>query len=1074
MTFDYGRLADPAFFGEFRLPACSDHRWFAADDRAESRFITSLAGVWKFHYAKNVAGVIPGFESPGFDCDSWDDIPVPAHLQLQGYDRPQYVNVQYPWDGYEAVAPGEVPTRYNPVASYVTFFGLDDPLAPGERLTIRFHGAESALIVWVNGTYVGYGADSFTPSEFDITDQVVAGENKLAVQVVKWSAGSWLEDQDFYRFSGIFRDVELRRKPACHAEDVAVSWVVCPSPAGAFHGTAVAGGPESAVVTVTVRLTAAGTVEATIAGVGRTTGESVDKAATLTLTIPRPRLWSDEDPYLYDLGLDIRDGSGTLTERIPLKVGIRLFEIADGLLKINGQRVVFKGVNRHEFGLAGRVMTREQTAADLQAMKAAGINAVRTSHYPNNTFFYELCDEYGLYVIDEMNLETHGIWDQVTRDHLPDSAALPGDRAEWLPALLDRAASLLQRDKNHACVVMWSCGNESYGGKDILAVSNFLRAARPGIVARPVHYEGVHWDPRYPETSDVYSRMYPPASEIAEFLAGHRDKPYILCEYAHAMGNSFGAVDKYVELAYREPLFQGGFIWDFADQAVAVADRFGRPFYAYGGDCGDAPSDYEFCGNGIFFADHSPSPKIQEVRYLYQGFATVIGDDSFTVTNRHLFTSTSAYACVVARRREGVTLAESVVPTDVPPGESRTYPLPDWAAVTGEHTIDVSYRLRGATPWAPAGYEVGWEQRVIPATDAHDTPACRRGTNGPPPELIRGIHNFGVRGRHFTALFSRVHGGLVSYRFGLTPDGGRELLTTMPTPNFWHAPTSNERGWDMPHRDGQWLLASRYARPDPPTATAVDGVAEIVCRYTLPTTPASDCLVTYRVDGTGRVEVEATLRPGADLPDPPEFGLQFVTPAALSRLRWYGEGPAECYIDRRGGARLGVYEGAVADGLTPYLRPQESGSHTGVRWATVTDARGWGLRFDCPTAGPAGTAWAGVGMEFSALPWTPSEIENAAHLGELPPILHTVIRPALARRGVGGDNSWGAMTHPEYRLPPGDLTFRFAFTGVMQTGQRSGFSPTVGSAGRPDHQRHRDPLSLRAVGTYPTTGCPPV
>ena len=1001
MTFDRGRIVDPAYFAENRMAAHSDHRWFAGTAEAAhgaSSFEQCLNGTWKFHYAKNPALTVAGFEAADFDVADWDDIRVPGHIQLQGYDRPQYANVQYPWDGYEDINPGQAPSRYNPVGSYATWFTLDHPLADGERLSVSFKGAESAVAVWVNGTYIGYAGDAFTPSEFDITDALVDGENKLAAQVFKWTGAAWAEDQDFYRFSGLFRDVVLYRRPSVHVQDLKVA-------------TEVSEDLASAVVRLRVALEGAGTVRARLAGVGALTA---DADGVLAVTVEAPRLWSAEDPHLYDLTIEVHDEAGRLTEVVPQKVGIRRFGIEDGLLKINGKRVVFTGVNRHEFGLQGRVMTREQTEADLQFMKSVNINAVRTSHYPNNSFLYELCDIYGLYVIDEMNLESHGMWDAVNQGRITIEQALPGDRPEWRDILFDRASSMLERDKNHPSIVMWSCGNESFGGTVLRDLADHFRS----LDDRVVHYEGVHWDPRYPETTDVVSQMYTAADVIEEYLRTHRDKPFILCEYAHAMGNSFGAVDKYVDLAWREPLYQGGFIWDFADQAILLTDRHGRQYFGYGGDCGEAPHDGDFSGNGILFADHTPKPFVQEVRKLYQPLAINIGRDSFEVVNRHLFTGTAAYDCVVTVRREGRVLAEESVATDVAPGATGECPLtvavPD---VAGEYTVDVSFRLPRATAWAPAGHEVAWEQAVF--TVAGSQAASRRSSA---PVLIAGIHNFGVRGRHFTALFSKLYGGLASYRYGLSPDGGRELLSAIPKPNFWHAPTSNERGWNMPFRDGQWQLASRYADASDagPSARVVGDAVEVKYTYELPTTPAGECDVVYLVDGHGRIEVTMTVRPGNKLPDMPEFGLLVTTDAALGNLTWYGEGPDECYVDRRNGARLGVYSGKVSEQLPAYIRPQESGSHTGVRWATVTDAQGAGLRFEAVDEP----------MEFSALPWTPFEIENAAHPVDLPPIQHTVLRPALMRRGVGGDQSWGAMTHPEYRLPQGELTFRFAFQGI--------------------------------------------
>ncbi|MCB0911482.1 MAG: DUF4981 domain-containing protein, partial [Propionibacteriaceae bacterium] len=771
MSFDVRRIADPTFFAEHRLPAHSDHRWFA--DAAEasagtSSFEQCLSGTWKFHHAENPDGTVPGFEAPGFDHSGWAEVEVPGHIQLQGYGVPQYTNVQYPWDGHEPVVPGEVPQRFNPVASYVTRF-TPDPLGPGERLSVSFHGAESAVAVWLNGTYLGYGADSFTPSEFDLTEALTDGENLLAAQVFRFTSGSWIEDQDFYRFSGLFRDVMLYRRPAVHAEDVEVTSEVADDLAGA-------------VVSVRVALTGRGSVRARLDGVGDLAGDDV-----LSVRIGSPRLWSAEDPFLYELVVEVLDEAGAVTEVVPLRVGVRRFGIEDGVLKLNGRRIVFNGVNRHEFGLNGRVMTRAQTEADIRLMKAANINAVRTSHYPNNSFLYELCDAYGLYVIDEMNLESHGLWDRIRRDEAGVEEAVPGDKPEWRDVLLDRAANLVERDKNHACVVMWSCGNESFGGTNILAVADWFRARD----SRPVHYEGVSWDPRHPETTDVVSQMYTPAAEVEAYLATHRDKPFILCEYAHSMGNSFGAVDRYVDLAHREPLFQGGFIWDFADQAVPLSDRYGRDYFGYGGDCGERPHDGDFSANGILYADHTPKPILAEVAYLYQPFRIGITAGAVEVENRFLVTGSAGYDAVVTLASEGEVLAEAGLATDVPPGEVRTYPLPVTVPdAPGEYAVDVAFRLREATPWAAAGHLVASEQAVFGGS----RPA--RPAVAAAPELVNGIHNVGVHGPDFEVLFSRLYGGPVSYRHG-----GRELLQGVPVPNFWHAPTSNERGWGAPFED---------------------------------------------------------------------------------------------------------------------------------------------------------------------------------------------------------------------------------------------------------------------------------
>ncbi|WP_182049858.1 glycoside hydrolase family 2 TIM barrel-domain containing protein [Changpingibacter yushuensis] len=1005
MTFDFSRVSDPLYFSENRREAHSDHRWFASYEEAclgTSSFEQCLNGTWKFRYVRNPSEVSEGWQKSDADCSTWDDIRVPAHIQMEGYDLPQYANVQYPWDGHESIEPGQIPTKFNPVGLYVRDVVLDNPVGANERLSIAFKGAESAVALWINGTYVGYGADSFTPSEFDITEFVHQGKNRVAAQVIKWTSGSWIEDQDFYRFSGLFRDVVLYRRPAVHAEHVIVRTELTPD-------------MDRATISIDTSLVGDGYVRARVVAVGECEGEPA------TVSLSAPRLWSAEDPYLYEAELEVYDSEGILTEFVPLKVGVRRFGIEDGVLKINGQRIVFKGVNRHEFGLQGRVMSRERTEEDVKLLKAAGLNAIRTSHYPNNTFLYELCDEYGLYVIDEMNLESHGLWDRIRYQNAGVETAVPGDRPEWLPVLLDRAASMLRRDRNHPSIVMWSCGNESFGGADILAVSDYFRAEDN----RPVHYEGVDWDPRYPQTTDVKSRMYTPAAEVEEYLTTHRDKPFILCEYAHAMGNSFGAVHKYIDLAYREPLFQGGFIWDFADQAIALTDRYGEHYFGYGGDCGEAPHDAEFCGNGILFADHTPTPRMQEVAHVYRALVTTIERETISIENRFLFTPSNAYTCVVTLRREGRTIKEYGLATAVPPGQTGTYPNPVRVPDTpGEYTVDVEFRLAEPTAWAAAGHRIAGDQAVF-TNPANAAVAAARGSA---PTVVNAIHNIGVHGEHFSALFSKLHGGLVSYRYGQTQRGGRELLRSMPLPNFWHAPTSNERGWKGPSRDAQWLGASRYCVPlaslENPTLEVNDDVVVVTFTYVLPTTPQSTSTVSYAVDGQGRIEVTTRIAPGAGLPDMPEFSLMMAVDADLHNLRYYGEGPEECYVDRREGARLDVFERDVATMLTPYLRPQEAGNRTGVRWAEITDERGHGIRLDC--AGTAG------GMELSALPWTPFEVENALHPNELPRTHRTILRPAYMRRGVGGDDTWGAMTLPEYRLPADkELSFTFAFQGIL-------------------------------------------
>ncbi len=1042
--FDYDKIRDPEFFKEGALPAHSDHEAYPseADLRAgENPARCSLDGLWKFSYARNLDERVAGFEDLSCDCHGWADIHVPAHIQLEGYDVPGYVNTQYPWDGHEQIAPGEVPTRLNPTASYVKYFRVPENMR-GRPLYVSFQGVESTFALWLNGHYVGYSEDSFTPSEFELTGHLREGENKLAVQVFKWSSGSWAEDQDFFRFSGIFRSVYLYVVPEVHVWDVGVRTPLADDfCSGAVEVDVHASGRggvsaelrrlplyEPAGGThVGANVVASGTFELGEAEGGSDWDGLADATGAISLPVDAPALWSAEEPNLYELLLTVRDEAGAVLEVVAQAVGFRRFQIdADHVMRLNGKRIVFKGVNRHEFGSrAGRVPQPDEVLLDVMTMKRNNINAIRTSHYPNDSRLYGLCDRYGLYLMDENNMETHGTWEAYGRGERADFGGIvPCDDVRWQPAMLDRVTSVCRRDRNHPSVLIWSCGNESFGGSVIYEMSQRFRQLDP---TRPVHYEGIFHDRRHPRTSDVESQMYTSATGIREFLATHRDKPFICCEYAHAMGNSCGALHKYTELAYEDPLYQGGFIWDYVDQALGVRDRRGFALQATGGDFGDRPTDYNFCGNGLVYSDdRSPSPKMQEVKFDYQGIEVQVGETDVIVRNRNLFVRTSAYDCVVTLEREGVAVLEAPLATDVAPDAEERYELPfGRAEQPGEYAVTVSFRLREDAPWAPRGYELAFGQetyRVAAAgrpagvrADVTSAPAC-------PLEVVRGVDNVGVRGDGFEALFSLTQGALVSYRCG-----GVELLERPPMPNFWRAPTDNDRGNLLPARRGQWKLASLYATTkDPstgvtrfPQVVAGEDDVTVTYEYCLPTSPVTSCQVAYRVMADGTVEVTLSHAPVAELGDMPEFGMLFTLDADYDELTWYGLGPEETYADRCRGGKLGIYRNRVEDNMARYLLPQECGNKVGVRWATVCDTHGHGLRFE------------GDCLSFSALPWTPHELESAQHACDLPPVRHTVVRVALAQMGVGGDDSWGARVHPEYLLDVSrPLSLTFCFRGV--------------------------------------------
>jgi beta-galactosidase len=1026
MSFEIKKIHDPKFFKENYMSAHSDHISYADEKEAEekkSSFRLPLDGIWKFHYAKNYAQAVTGFEAEDFDCKCWDDIRVPAHIQMEGYDIPQYVNIQYPWDGREDVWRDTVPSEFNPVASYVKYFTLPEGFMKN-GLYISFQGVESGFALWLNGQYVGYSEDSFTPSEFDLTPYVKEGENKLAVQVFKWTSSSWCEDQDFYRFSGIFRSVYLYTMPKVHVYDLKVQPVL--------DETLI-----NADLLVTMQMRGIGRARFTLTG-SKDYSVLEEKEQQLIFfeelpvsegevhfekQVNKPELWSAEIPNLYTLTIECFDTDGERSEVICQKIGFRRFEMKDSIMTLNGKRIVFKGVNRHEFSsISGRAVTKEEVLKDIVTMKQNNINAIRTCHYPDASIIYDLCDEYGLYMIAENNLESHGSWDAAMHGSVPKDTIVPGDNMDWEPMMLDRVNSCYQRDKNHPAVLIWSVGNESYGGKVIFDMSEKFRALDP---YRLVHYEGIFHDRRYEATSDMESQMYTSVENVKKFLAEHKEKPFIMCEYTHAMGNSCGAMHKYTDLSDTEPRYQGGFIWDYIDQSILKKDRYGKEFQAYGGDFLERPTDYNFSGNGICYGgDRDPSPKMQEVKFNYQNISVLFEKDGkFTVVNKNLFAGTDQFRCVAVLQKNGVVIKKQEIKTAVPPLSSSDYEIP-FAVLRAdgqdqkkeepdvEYALTVSFLLKEDRSWADAGHEVAFGQKIYKKSTVFHA-------SQKPIRVVHGKVNIGVKGEDFDCLFSMLNGGLVSYRYA-----GKEMIEKIPMPNFWRAPVDNDNGSMAPARYAQWKIASMYISHRnggmfdnvPTKVEEKDNTVKITYTYFMPTTPSSKCEVSYTVFGDGTIETKLMYDPVEGLPDMPEFGMMFQFDADYDNLTWYGMGPDETYADRRHGAKLGIYSNKVADNMAKYLVPQECGNKVGVRYARLVDAKGRGILFE------------GDELSFSALPYTPHELENAAHVYELPQVHHTIVRVAMAQMGVGGDDSWGSWVHPEYHIDatkPLEFTFRF-------------------------------------------------
>lgn len=1025
-NFDSNIIKNPEIFEQNRLAAHSDHVCYKNElekIKGKSSLRYDMNGLWKFAYAKNQSLAPCGFEAADYDCKGWDEIRVPAHIQMEGYDVPIYTNTTYPWEADEFIKPGEVPEIFNPVASYVKYFTIPENMK-NKRVCISFQGVESGFALWLNGHYVGYSEDTFDPSDFELTDYIIEGENKLAVRVWKWTSSSWCEDQDFYRFSGIFRDVFLYAVPCAHVEDLSV----VPTLNDTF---------DEGTLSVSIKADGDGTASVKLYELGDLSVEKYDRAKLLleefdielrnkeicegSCNVKNPLLWSAEKPNLYEVKIIVKDTHGNETEFISQLAGFRRFEMVDGLMKLNGKRIVFKGVNRHEFSsITGRVPNRDEVIKDIVTMKKNNINAIRTSHYPDDSMLYELCDIYGIYMIAENNLESHGTWEAYNKGYVDLDFVVPKDKPQWRKMMLDRANSCYQRDKNHPAILIWSCGNESFGGKNIYEMSQLFRQLDKH---RLVHYEGVFNDRSYNDTSDMESQMYTSVAGIEKFLADNPEKPFICCEYTHAMGNSCGAMHKYTELSDREPRYQGGFIWDYIDQSIYKKDRYGKWFLTYGGDFGDRPTDGDFSGNGICYGgEREASPKMQEVKFNYQNISVDFDSDYiFTVTNKNLFVNTSVFDAFAILLADGEEVYRTKLKISVPPMEKASYEVPvtlknSMIDVEKEYCIVVSFVLKENTIWEKAGYEIAFGQHMIkkPVSEY----SCDKSV-----ELVVGNGNILVRGENFKALFSRMNLGMVSYVYG----GVEMLPNTIPLPNFWRTPTNNDSGNMMPQRYAQWKIASMYVttRQDQrfadtsPRVEKNDNNIAITYTYFMPTTPQSSCEVTYRVFGDGTIETTLSYDPVKELGDMPEFGMMFKLDADYGTVKWYGLGPQETYEDRQHGGKYGVYENKVADNIAEYLVPQESGNKCRVRYAKVMDKKGRGMLFF------------GDELSFSALPYTPHELENAAHHFELPPVHYTVVRVAKKQMGVGGDDSWGSHTHPEYLLDASEkMEFTFCFRGI--------------------------------------------
>ncbi|MBQ8012642.1 MAG: DUF4981 domain-containing protein, partial [Oscillospiraceae bacterium] len=927
-TLDW--LKNPEIFAVNREPAHSDHLCTVNGQQLKQ----SLNGTWKFNYTEHPDNRPADFYKTDFDVTSFDDITVPGHIQLQGYDKPQYVNTQYPWEGHEQLLPPQIPQKRNPVGSYVKFFDIEKEFL-GKETFISFQGVETAFYVWLNGEFVGYAEDSFTPSEFNITPYLKEKGNKLAVEVYRYSTASWLEDQDFWRFSGIFREVYLYAVPEIHVRDMKVIADYDYENGNGILNTEldIVGKNDYAIkLTLTDK-----------------NGNKVYEgdAANVTASIPDVMPWSAEAPNLYTLTAEII-ADGEVVETAETKVGFRTFELKNNLMCLNGKRIIFKGINRHEWNAnGGRVVTEEDMLWDIRFMKQNNINAVRTCHYPNNSLWYRLCDEYGIYLIDETNLETHGTWQKMGA--CEPSINVPASLPEWKEACLDRAKSMYERDKNHASVLIWSCGNESYCGDDIAAMADYFHEVDS---TRLVHYEGVVWNRKYDHITDMESRMYAKPCDVEEYLKQNTGKPYISCEYMHAMGNSLGGMKLYTDLEDKFDAYQGGFIWDYIDQAL-----YKGGVLVYGGDFDDRQSDYGFCTNGIVYADRTYSPKVSEAKQLYSNIRMCIANGVLTVENRNLFVGTDGYIFKVTLAKEGEILCTEEHRLNVPAGESCTIPMGlNVPTEGGEYVLTASAVLAEDTLWADKGHEISFAQEIV------ETPVIKSEITAAKAEIVYGDFSVGVHGENFSMLFDKREGGISSLIYN-----GTEYITRAPKISFWRAMTDNDAGAGYPFEMAQWQIAGKCAKQIGFDTEEHADRLDVTYTFVAPTVPAFEYKATYSAYFDGRLGVKADYPGVKGMADMPVLAMDFKMKKQYNAFTFYGMGPDENYIDRNNGARLGVYTSNAQDNFTKYLNPQECGNRTGVRYVNVYEENGTGLAFTS-TETP---------FEMSVLPYSAYELDNA-------------------------------------------------------------------------------------------------
>lgn len=1007
---EINREAPRAYFIPFatEMQALQNDLW-------QSPFIQSLNGTWQFHLSHTPYMRPFYFFKDDYDTSDWTSIKVPANWEMEGFDVPIYVNIQYP----HAATPPTIQKHYNPVGSYKRTFTVPDNWK-GQEIILHFGAVSSAMYVWVNEQMVGYSEDSKTPAEFNITKYLKKGTNSLAVEVYRWSDGSYLEDQDFWRMSGITRDVFLMARAPQHIRDFRVSSpLVNNYQDGDFK--------LDVEVVNTAQNTPSVTLEAALMDGETKVAEINQKIQTGTqpvsvsnsIMVPAAKPWTAENPNLYQLIITLKDDAGKVIEVIRQDVGFRTIEIKDAQLLVNGVAIYVKGVNIHEHNdTTGHYQDEATMLKDILLMKSHNINAVRTSHYPQPERWYELCNQYGLFLVDEANVESHGMG--------YGEKSLAKDPA-WKDAHLFRTRNMFERDKNQPSIIIWSLGNEAGNGVNFEATYAYLKSVDS---SRPVQYEQAHGG----ANTDIVCPMYARIKNMEEYATkGKPTKPYIQCEYAHSMGNSTGNLQDYWDVIEKYPVLQGGFIWDWVDQGILTKDAQGNKFWAYGGDLGGdiLPTDGNFCLNGLINPDRTVKPTLTEVGKVYQhiGFKAVdLNNGEVEISNKYSFTNLSEFKFSWEVVADGQVLKSGdIAGLDLAPNTNKKVQLDvkvDTKPAT-EYFLNISANLKNTKGILPAGTKLAYEQFQLPfskkavVASKKDLPAVTSKEEG---------NTIIVEGTGFKMKFSKEEATLKSYQVD-----GKEMLMTGPVPNFWRAPIDNDFGNGLDKRSRVWRKAGELKTVKSATVKQVGN--EIVVNFNFDLNNDKKQVIAnynsaYTVLGNGEVIVNNSFKMMRDsLPEIVRFGVNLVMPREFDQMSWLGRGPHESYQDRKTSALVGLYSGPVADQYFAYTRPQENGNKTDVRWMSISNKEGLGLEF-------IGSPLLSVSAHHQIMEdfESPARTDGRVKPGEKMVRRHTTdvknrdltsINIDYKQQGVGGDDSWGAWTHDEYRLREKSYNYSF-------------------------------------------------